>query len=118
MHWSEESVETYADCMGGDFLSEIEAFMIEKMISGGQLASMLEITEEELTQIFEKPAELSLKTISEITMKLGLRPSIVCVEKDPERKHGPVHPCIFAKCWEKQGKPEDGWGLFHVEEEE
>ena len=107
-HWTNESLKAFLFRIAFDFVAQIERLMEAEGISPTELAKRLGVTKGRVSQIMNNPVNLTLKTIVEWARALGLKVAIVAYDDDDiDNDNGPVNPQIFAKCWDRSGRPTD-----------
>lgn len=117
-HWTERSTKDFLFRIAMDFIYQLENRMESIPVSQSDLAKKLGKTKGRISQIFNNPGNISLRTIIEYSRALNMKVAIVAYDdNDPDNKKGPVNSEIFKICWEKIGKPRDFWA-FHEENNE
>lgn len=110
-HWTERSVDDFVYRIAADFMSAIESAM-GGTITQAELASRLDVSEGRVSQALNKPGNLTLKKVVEYAKAVGLKVAIVAYDDgDVDNSNGPITAEIFAKCWERLGKPADFFQL-------
>lgn len=104
-HWTQNSVEDYEYRIASDFVELIYEVMETRGISQELLASRLGKTAGRISQIFNNPGNLTLRTMCELSASLGLSLSVVPYEDDLSITYGPVDAALFRDAWEFCGKP-------------
>jgi DNA-binding phage protein len=111
-HWTDEKEEYLQERIAQDFLAQIEDRLSEKKWGHVDLAKALGITEGRISQVFNDPGNLTLKTMVRMAKAVGLMVSVVAYNmKGKEREAGPVVSWMFESCWEKLGEPMAIWDL-------
>jgi hypothetical protein len=109
-HWTETSTQDFLYRIGLDFVAALESALGDK--THAEFAKMLEKSEGRVSQLFNNPGNLTLKTAVEYARALGLKVALVTYnDGDPHNNNGPVNPEIFSKCWERLDKPTDFFEL-------
>lgn len=113
-HWTQRSVADFVYSISSNFVAQLEVKMEEEQISKSELANRLQRTSGRVSQVFNDPGNLSLKTIVEYARSLGMKVGIVAYDdNDPANKKGPINPEVFVNCWKKAAMPTD---LFEVQQ--
>jgi len=110
-HWTSESVEAFKYAVASDFIGQLQTRIDENEVRQKDIARALGISEARVSQLFNRPDNLTLRTLVKLVRVLGLKLSIVAYED--AREAGPVHPDIFRQCWEAMGAPKD---MFELQE--
>src|SRR5262245_32915062 len=111
-HWTESSIEAYVHRIATDWVVQIEKAMEVGPIKQSELAKALSVSSGRVSQVLNDPGNLTLKKIAEYARALGKKVAVVCYDDDdPENRNGPINSEIFAKCWERAGKPMDFFSL-------
>jgi len=111
-HWTETSIKDYLFSIAFDFVSQLEEKMKSENMNQDDLASVLGLTKGRISQIFNKPGNLTIKKIIQYSRALKMKVSIVAYDDgDPDNKKGPINADIFKSCWETYGKPRDFWAF-------
>jgi len=116
-HWTQASDEDLSFSILSDFLADVETRMELLSISRSVLAQRLDVTPSAVTQALDgEAANPTVQTLVKYAKAVGLKVALVCYDdSDPANNLGPVYAGIFAKSWEKCGKPRD---LFEEPQEE
>jgi antitoxin component HigA of HigAB toxin-antitoxin module len=77
-----------AESMALDFSEQIAQLMEERQITRSDLAAKLGVSRAYITRVLNAPPNLTLRTISQLCLALGVRPRIDFVRSGDER---PVH---------------------------
>lgn len=92
------------------FIDQCEMEMARRELKRKDLAANLGVTESYISQIFNNPANLTLKTISRIARNFGEKASVVLYDdNDPTNQKGALSPMVFVECWNLMGKPANQW---------
>ncbi len=92
------------------FIDQCEKKMALKEMKRKDLAENLGVSEGYISQIFNNPANLTLKTISRIARNLGEKASVILYDDgDPTNLKGALSPMVFVECWNVVGKPANLW---------
>ncbi|MBM4329364.1 MAG: helix-turn-helix transcriptional regulator [Deltaproteobacteria bacterium] len=111
-HWTERSVGDFLYRIAADFVAQLETKIEAESLNKADLAQKLGISKGRVSQIFNNPGNLSLKTIIKFARALGMKVTIVAYDdKDQDNARGPINSEIFRICWENSGKPADFWSL-------
>lgn len=109
-HWTERSAGDFLYRIGLDFVSSLESSMGD--MTQAEFAKVVGKSEGRISQIFNNPGNLTLKTAIEYARGLGLKIAIVTYnDGDPDNNNGPINSEIFSKCWERLNKPTDFFEL-------
>lgn len=104
-HWTDDSTDDYLHEISSGFVRAVESAMGDR-ITQTQLAERLGVSESRVSQVLNNPGNFTLRKIIEYSRALKLNVAIVAYERG-DNKRGLVPPEIFARCWEKLGKPRD-----------
>ena len=114
-HWTERSIEDYIFSIGADFIGQLEDKMEAEGLSQNDLALRLGKTKGRVSQVFNRPGNLTLGNIVKYSRALSIKASIVAYQDDdPKNKKGPINSEVFRASWEKCGKPRDLWDIQHM----
>jgi transcriptional regulator with XRE-family HTH domain len=108
-HWTQRSADDLRHKLAADFVLFIERSMGEDC-SQSDLAKRLNVTEGRVSQVLNNPESLSLKNVVLYARAVGACVSLVAYKDNDD---SPISGDIFAKCWERLGKPRD---LFDIQE--
>jgi transcriptional regulator with XRE-family HTH domain len=112
VHWTERSIKDYLFRIAADFIGQLEDKMEMSGINQDKLAKILNVTKGWVSQVFNRPGNITIETMVKYARSLGMKVSIVAYEDDdPENKKGPINPEVFKICWERAGSPRDFWEL-------
>jgi transcriptional regulator with XRE-family HTH domain len=107
-HWTERSIEDFLYRVGFDFVQQIEELMKPSGTSQTELAKKLGVTEGRVSQVLNNPGNLTLRKVIEYARALQKKVAIVVYDDgDPDNENGPINAEIFARCWDRSGKPSD-----------
>lgn len=107
-HWTERSIEDFLYRVGFDFVQQIEELMKPSGTSQTELAKKLRVTEGRVSQVLNNPGNLTLRKVIEYARALQKKVAIVVYDDgDPDNENGPINAEIFARCWDRSGKPSD-----------
>lgn len=107
-HWTQKSVADFVHSISSNFVGQLETKMEDEGISKSKLASRLNRTSGRVSQVFNDPGNLSLKTIVEYARGLDMKVGIVAYDDgDHANDRGPINPQVFVDCWKRSGKPSD-----------
>ena len=110
-HWTEKG-EKFQFAIALDFIDQIEAKMDSEDIKQSDLARKLNVTEGRVSQIINKPGNLTLGMMVKCARAVGLKMSVRAYDDDdPDNTRGPIHADVFRTCWQQAGKPSDMWSL-------
>jgi transcriptional regulator with XRE-family HTH domain len=113
-HWTERRIEDFLYRVGFDFVQQIEELMKPSGTSQSELAKKLGVTEGRVSQVLNNPGNLTLRKVIEYARALQRKVAIVVYDDgDPDNANGPVNAEIFARCWDRSGKPSD---FFEVDD--
>ncbi|MCX6630683.1 MAG: helix-turn-helix transcriptional regulator [Candidatus Solibacter sp.] len=111
-HWTERSIEDFLYRVGFDFVQQIEELMKPSGTSQTELAKKLGVTEGRVSQVLNNPGNLTLRKVIEYARALQKKVAIVVYDDgDPDNANGPVNAEVFARCWDRSGKPSDFFAL-------
>jgi transcriptional regulator with XRE-family HTH domain len=112
LHWTFESEINLQTRIASDFLAQIEEKIAEKDWTHAELANALGVTEGRISQVFNNPGNLTLKTMMKMAAAVGLLVSVVAYQQGEKSKEtGPVASGIFNSCWKKLNRPVTHWDL-------
>ena len=108
LHWTEKSAEDFRFNVAFDYVAQVEQVMEEQELRQIDLAGRMGVTKGRISQFFNNPGNLSLKSMVEWARALGHKVAVVLYDDgDRANKRGPVDSEVFRMCWEKLGKPVD-----------
>lgn len=108
LHWTEESLDDFRFKVAFDFVAQIELAMRDQGMKQSDLAAVLGVTPGRVSQVFNNPANLNLRSMVEWTRKLGHKMAVVLYDDGDEgNRFGPIDSEVFRLCWEKVGRPHD-----------
>lgn len=111
-HWTERSIEDFLYRIGFDFVQQIEELMKPSGTSQIELAKKLGVTEGRVSQVLNNPGNLTLRKVIEYARALQKKVAIVVYDDgDPDNENGPINAEIFARCWDRSGKPADFFAM-------
>ena len=111
-HWTERSIADFLYRVGFDFVQQIEELMKPSGTSQTELAKKLGVTEGRVSQVLNNPGNLTLRKVIEYARALRKKVAIVVYDDDdPDNENGPINAEIFARCWDRSGKPSDFFAL-------
>jgi len=113
-HWTSDSVESYLFSLGFNFCEDILTRLHERKKSQKWLAHKLGVSEGRVSQILNNPGNMTLSSMIRWAKAVGMKVTVFAYDDgDSKNKKGPIISCVFHKCWEVTGKPED---MFRFEE--
>jgi len=115
-HWTAESPEALKYAIASDFICQLQNKMDADGTSQKDVAKKIGKSEGYISQVINRPGNLTLKTMVDLARAVGLKVSIVAYEDETGDKTGPVISQIFETCWEKAGKPRDLFGFPDFQE--
>ena len=111
-HWTQRSIKDYIFKIGADFIAQLEEKMELEGISQDLLANALKVSKSRVSQVLNKPGNITLQNVIQYAGAVGMKVSIVAYDDDdPKNAKGPINSEIFKICWEKFGKPSDFWAF-------
>jgi len=111
-HWTQRSVKDYIFKIGADFIAQLEEKMETEGIIQDVLANTLKVTKSRVSQVLNKPGNITLQNVIQYAGAVGIKVSIVAYDDDdPENTKGLINSDVFKICWEKFGKPNDFWAF-------
>jgi transcriptional regulator with XRE-family HTH domain len=111
-HWTQRSIKDYIFKIGADFIAQLEEKMEMEGISQDVLANTLKVTKSRVSQVLNKPGNITLQNVIQYAGAVGIKVSIVAYDDDdPENAKGLINSDVFKICWEKLGKPNDFWAF-------
>lgn len=112
LHWTFESEVNLQTRIASDFLAQIEEKIAEKDWTHAEVANALGVTEGRISQVFNNPGNLTLKTMMKMAAAVDLLVSVVAYSLgEASQESGPVASGIFDACWKKLQKPKTHWDL-------
>jgi transcriptional regulator with XRE-family HTH domain len=109
-HWTDRSPDDFRHSIAADFLMFLERSMGDSCTQAA-LAKKLGVTEGRVSQVLNNPDSLSLKNIVLYARAVGAKVALVGYY-DGEGQ-APVPAEIFAKCWERMGRPRNLFDFEH-----
>lgn len=111
-HWTDESTRNYLFSVSSDFVDQLDSRLDQLEWTRSNLAEQMQVTEGRVSQIFNNPGNLTLRSMIECSRHVGMKLSILAYDdNDPENHRGPINSQVFHSCWDQLGKPYDGWTL-------
>lgn len=112
-HWTERSIDDFQYRIATDFVSQLSKRMeTPPKISQKKLAVILSVSGGRVSQVFNDPGNLSLKSIIRYARALGMKVAVVAYDdSDPSNERGPINSEIFQRCWSHCGNPRDFFEL-------
>lgn len=111
-HWTDTSTDDFLYRVGADFVQQIEEVMESPQTNQATLAKTLGVTEGRVSQILNRPGNLTLRNVIEYARALQKKVALVVYDdNDPLNQNGPINPQVFARCWERANKPSDFFEL-------
>ncbi len=111
-HWTEDSVKDYYFSVSSDFTDQLNNRLDDLDWNRNTLAKKLSVTEGRVSQIFNNPGNLTLRTMIECSRHAGMKLTILTYDDgDPQNLRGPINSEVFRSCWNQFQKPYDGWTL-------
>jgi len=106
-HWTEESTTAFALEIAAGFVRFVARSLDHS--SQADIAKRLGVSEGSVSQMLNKPGNLTVKRIVEYARRaLQAKVTIVTYDDgDPENINGPIQPEVFLECWHRCGKPKD-----------
>jgi transcriptional regulator with XRE-family HTH domain len=119
-HWTQESTKDFSYHISLDFFTQLQDRFDESEMLRKALAEQLNLSPGRVSQIFnDPPPNPKLDSLIRYASALGLKVSVVAYDdSDPTNDKGPIFSAIFAKCWERMGKPRDLSALSSADAEE
>lgn len=107
-HWTERSVDDFVHRISNDFVVQLDKRIDDVGVTRTEVADRLGITGGAVSQALNAPGNWELKSMVRYARVLGLKVAIVAYDDDdPNNDNGPIVSELFAKCWERLGKPVD-----------
>lgn len=111
-HWTADSTEDFQFAVAQDFMSEIERVLEEKSMSRSDLAQLLRVTKERVSQFINNPGNLTLQSMVKWARSLGMKLAVVPYDDgDHWNAKGPIFAGVFRSCWKTMGQPSNQWEL-------
>ena len=112
-HWTANSVDAFLFKIAADFIMQLD-----KCVPDGkrtELAHRLGVTPSRVSQVFNNPGNLTLKTCVQYAQALGRKVVLVAYDDgDSNNTQGLVNSEVFEKCWEQAGRPRDMFDCAEV----
>lgn len=109
-HWTDESTDDFLYKIAADFVRQLENHLGE--VTQQRLADRLGVTPGRVSQVLNKPGNLTLKKCIQYARALGKKVALVAYDDgDSENINGPVNAQIFERCWINAGRPADFFAL-------
>ena len=113
-HWTERSTEDFAYKIAADFAQQIENHLSSTGGNQTAFAQSLGVTPARISQVLNKPGNMTLTRIVKYARATGKKVAIVLYDdNDPTNASGPVNSQVFEQCWIRNGKPSD---MFELDE--
>jgi transcriptional regulator with XRE-family HTH domain len=115
-HWTERSVDDFVHRISSDFVVQLEERIEDDKLTQKDVAERLGVTGGAVSQTLNSPGNLELKTMVQYARAVGMKLAVVAYDdNDPRNEKGPIISEIFAKCWERLGKPQDFFELDEMQ---
>jgi transcriptional regulator with XRE-family HTH domain len=115
-HWTNDSIDDFLHKIASDFVLQIENYIDSSGGTQDALAKKLNVTPGRVSQVLNKPGNLSLRKIVEYARALNKKVAIVAYDdNDPENASGPINSQVFERCWQRAGRPSDFFALQEAE---
>jgi transcriptional regulator with XRE-family HTH domain len=88
-----------------DFIDTLDSRLEELGLSRREFASKLGVTEGRISQVFNNPANFTMRKMVEWSRILGLKVSLVSFEDKDDPSGAPVFSTSFKRSWEILGRP-------------
>ena len=112
VHWTERTIADYLYSIGAEFMRQLEAYMESNNKTQADIATALGLSPGRVSQLFNKPGNITLKNIIKYARALGLKVAVVPYDDaDPANTNGPVPAEVFSICWQRSGSPKDFFDL-------
>jgi transcriptional regulator with XRE-family HTH domain len=99
-----------------DFIDTLDSRLEELGLSRREFASKLGVTEGRISQVFNNPANFTMRKMVEWSRILGLKVSLVSFEDKDDPSGAPVFSTSFKRSWEILGRPKFEDELNRLEE--
>lgn len=111
-HWTAVSSQDFQYRVSSDFISQIENKLDEMDWTQSILAGKVGVTEGRISQIFNNPGNLTLRSMTDLAKAAGMKMSVLAYDDgDSENIRGPINSEVFTNCWNELGKPYDNWSF-------
>jgi hypothetical protein len=111
-HWTAASVNAFVYRIASDFIVQLEKKLGRDGTSHKDLAAKAGVTDGRLSQVFNNPGNLTLKSTVQYAQAAGMKVALVAYEDgDTENNNGPINSEIFSACWKAVGSPHDFFEL-------
>ncbi len=107
-HWTQQSLGDFAYWVTSDFTAQIETKLEQDEISHCTFAKMINVTPPRVSQVLHDPGNLTVGNAVKYARALGLKVALVAYDdSDHDNTKGPISAEVFAKCWERMGRPQE-----------
>ncbi len=111
-HWTAGSLDDFQYSVASDLVHQIDQRLDRLMLSRADFAELIGKTEGRVSQIFNNPGNLTLRSMIGYARAVGMKSAVMAYDDgDAENLKGPIHPDVFVTCWERMGKPIDMWAF-------
>jgi transcriptional regulator with XRE-family HTH domain len=111
-HWTSRSTADFAYRITSDFVAQLEMKIEQNPIERQELAGRLGVSPGRVSQVLNKPGNLTVAKIVQYARALGMKVAIIAYDDgDHDNNTGPISAEVFARCWSSAGKPRD---LFYL----
>jgi DNA-binding phage protein len=111
-HWTAASVNAFVYRIASDFIVQLEKKLDKDGTNHKELAVKAGVTDGRLSQVFNNPGNLTLKSTVHYAQAVGMKVALVAYEDgDTENNNGPINSEIFSACWKAVGSPHDFFEL-------
>jgi len=106
----------FADHILFDFVDALDTRLEELGLTRREFASRMGVSEGRISQVFNDPANFTMRKMVELSRNLGLKVSLVSFEDKDDPSGAPVFSTSFKRSWEILGKPKFEDELNRLEE--
>src|SRR5258705_6111448 len=107
-HWTERNVEDFVHRISFDFITQVAKKLESSPMSRAELANKLGVSKGRISQILNKPGNLTLRKAVAYARALGMKVAVVAYDDgDQGNEKGPISSEIFSICWNNQNQPRD-----------
>jgi transcriptional regulator with XRE-family HTH domain len=98
-----------------DFVDSLDARLRELKMSRKDFSNKLNITEGRVSQVFNDPANFTMRKIAEMARALGMKIALVSYVDAEDPSGAPVFSSNFRRSWETLGRPKNEEDLERLE---
>jgi transcriptional regulator with XRE-family HTH domain len=108
-HWTSRSEDAFAYAVASNFIAQLETKLDSENLDDKTLALRAKVTPAYISQLFNSPGNIGVKTMAKLTRALNMKFAVVAYvdDGDPNNDSGPIGPEVFRLAWEQCGRPRD-----------